>query len=148
MIGHIARHGDRYYVVINEGPDPATGKPHGRWHAAGASRSDAETLLADLTSDRRKELLMAMLDARADDLDCAADEIGRFFDHLREVGIRGFVADNALDADYTTLPPYRSDLPSGTPDSTDRPPDQPTDERPPDVSHWPQEASDAPEEAR
>lgn len=153
MIGHIAKHGDRYYVVIHEGPHPATGKPHGSWHTAGASRSDAERLLVDLMSDRRKELVMAVLDARADDLDRAAEDIGRFFDHLREVGIRGFVADNTLDADYATLPPYRSDPASGTPDSTNRPLDQPTngqptDDQPTNVSDVSKEASACTEEAR
>ena len=48
MRGHIAKKGNRYYVVIHEGPDPATGKPRYRWHAAGASRSDAEKLLAEI----------------------------------------------------------------------------------------------------
>ena len=27
MRGHIAKKGNRYYVVVHEGPDPATGKP-------------------------------------------------------------------------------------------------------------------------
>ena len=46
MRGHIAKKGNRYYVVIHEGPDPATGKPRYRWHVAGASRGEAEKLLA------------------------------------------------------------------------------------------------------
>ena len=48
MRGHIAKKGNRYYVVIHEGPDPATGKPRYRWHAAGASRGEAEKLLAEI----------------------------------------------------------------------------------------------------
>ena len=48
MRGHIAKKGNRYYVVIREGPDPATGKPRYRWHAAGAARSEAEKLLAEI----------------------------------------------------------------------------------------------------
>ena len=48
MRGHIAKQGNPYYVVIHEGPDPATGKPRYRWHAAGASRSEAEKLLAEI----------------------------------------------------------------------------------------------------
>ena len=48
MRGHIAKKGNRYYVVIHEGPDPATGKPRYRWHAAGGSRSEAEKLLAEI----------------------------------------------------------------------------------------------------
>ncbi|HWB66184.1 MAG TPA: helix-turn-helix transcriptional regulator [Mycobacteriales bacterium] len=55
--------------------------------------------LADYPA-RRKELLLAMLDAHGDDLDGAAEEMGRFFDHLRQVGIRGYVAEHANDPDY------------------------------------------------
>jgi hypothetical protein len=55
--------------------------------------------LADYPT-RRKELLLAMLERHADNLDAAADELGTFFDHLRQVGIRGYVAENANDAEY------------------------------------------------
>ncbi len=55
--------------------------------------------LADYPT-RRKELLLAMLDRHADNLDAAADELGAFFDHLRQVGIRGFVAEKAYDPEY------------------------------------------------
>lgn len=53
---------------------------------------------------RRKEMIMALLSERADELDRAADELGRFFDHLRTVGIRGFVAEHTMDSDYARLP--------------------------------------------
>lgn len=56
---------------------------------------------------RRKELLLALLDREADDLDRAADELGGFFDHLRQVGVRGFVAEKLSDRDYTTPPGRR-----------------------------------------
>jgi integrase len=46
--GHIAKKGNRYYVVIYEGPDPGSGKARHRWHAAGATRKDAQRMLADL----------------------------------------------------------------------------------------------------
>ncbi|HHQ48698.1 MAG TPA: hypothetical protein ENK19_07430, partial [Acidobacteria bacterium] len=46
--GHIAKKGNRYYVVIYEGIDPATGKGRHRWHAAGSTRKGAERLLAEL----------------------------------------------------------------------------------------------------
>jgi hypothetical protein len=59
--------------------------------------------LADYPT-RRKELLLAMLERHGDNLDAAADELGTFFDHLRQVGIRGFVAENANDSDYTVPP--------------------------------------------
>ena len=48
MRGHISKKGDRYYAVIYEGVDPATGKDKRRWHAAGDNRKDAERVLADL----------------------------------------------------------------------------------------------------
>jgi transcriptional regulator with XRE-family HTH domain len=46
---------------------------------------------------RRKELLLAMLAEHADSLDEAADEIGAFFDRLRQIGIRGLLAEKAND---------------------------------------------------
>lgn len=50
---------------------------------------------------RRKEMLLALLDDYADQVDASAEEMGQFFDHLRQVGIRGFVAEHAMDPDYT-----------------------------------------------
>ncbi len=44
--------------------------------------------------ERRNEMLLALLDRDANRLDKAADELGAFFDHLRRVGIRGFVAEH------------------------------------------------------
>ena len=38
MRGHVARKGNRYYAVVYEGFDPATGKERHRWHAAGDTR--------------------------------------------------------------------------------------------------------------
>ena len=59
-----------------------------------------ERTLSDYPT-RRKELLLAMLDSHADRLDSAADEMGAFFDHLRQVGIRGYVAEKTNDRDFT-----------------------------------------------
>jgi transcriptional regulator with XRE-family HTH domain len=56
---------------------------------------------------RRKELLLALLDSHTDQLDAAAEEMGRFFDHLRQVGVRGFIAENANDPDYMRPPELR-----------------------------------------
>jgi transcriptional regulator with XRE-family HTH domain len=53
--------------------------------------------------ERRKELLLALLDQHGDDLDNAIDELGRQLDHLRQVGIRGFIAEHTNDADYATV---------------------------------------------
>ena len=57
--------------------------------------------------ERRQELLLAVLDAHADDLEEAAFVLGRFFDHLRQVGFRGFIAENTNDPIYSTLPEHR-----------------------------------------
>jgi transcriptional regulator with XRE-family HTH domain len=70
-----------------------------------------ERTLADYPT-RRKEMLLAMLDSHADNLDRAADEMGAFFDHLRQVGIRGFVAEKVNDRDYA-IPPAASSAQTG-----------------------------------
>jgi len=59
--------------------------------------------------DRRKELLLALLDQDADNLDKAADELGQFFDHLRQVGIRGFIAEHANADDYARSHDHRQE---------------------------------------
>lgn len=51
MKGHVARKGNRYYAVIDEGLDPITGKPVRKWHCAGTQRSDAEALAARLVAE-------------------------------------------------------------------------------------------------
>ena len=59
-------------------------------------------------SERRKQMLLALLDRYADGVDNAAEEIGAFFDHLRQVGVRGLVAEQLDDSDYVGLPePHR-----------------------------------------
>ncbi len=57
--------------------------------------------------DRRKEFLLALLHDDADNLDKAADELGAFFDRLRAIGIRGFVAEKLNDANYNRQPEHR-----------------------------------------
>jgi transcriptional regulator with XRE-family HTH domain len=57
---------------------------------AGASSAARESSYRE----RRNEMLLALLDRDASRLDKAADELGAFFDHLRRVGIRGFVAEH------------------------------------------------------
>jgi transcriptional regulator with XRE-family HTH domain len=71
--------------------------------------------------ERRKELLLALLDDQADRLDKAADELGAVFDHLRQVGIRGFIAEHTNDSDYA----YRGGRPPGI---TDHAPDSAGDD--------------------
>jgi hypothetical protein len=60
--------------------------------------------------ERRKQLLLALLDQYTDEVDRAAEEIGTFFDHLRQVGIRGLVAERLNDGDYVGLAPL-DDIP-------------------------------------
>ena len=60
--------------------------------------------------ERRKQLLLALLDQYTDEVDRAAEEIGTFFDHLRQVGIRGLVAERLNDGDYVGLPPVPEEL--------------------------------------
>lgn len=51
--------------------------------------------------ERRKELLLALLDEHADNFDRRIDELGNIVDHLRQVGLRGFIAENTNDEDFT-----------------------------------------------
>ncbi len=60
--------------------------------------------------ERRKQLLTALLDDYSDNLDHLADEYGRFFDHLRAVGIRGFIAEHTHDDDFTYPPDARAKI--------------------------------------
>ena len=48
-----------------------------------------------------RRLPVALLDEYTDYVDRAADEIGTIFDHLRQVNIRGLVAERLNDADYS-----------------------------------------------
>lgn len=54
--------------------------------------------------EHRKQLLLALLDHYTDGVDRAAEQIGQFFDHLRQVGVRGLVAEELNDADYLSPP--------------------------------------------
>lgn len=62
MKGHMRRKGDRWYAVIYEGVDPATGKERRGWHAAGTERADTERLAAKLAAqaNRRQDKARAM----------------------------------------------------------------------------------------
>jgi transcriptional regulator with XRE-family HTH domain len=53
---------------------------------------------------RRRELLLALLAEHGDGVDAAADELGAFFDHLRQVGIRGLLAEKADDPELANAP--------------------------------------------
>lgn len=74
-------------------------------------------MLADYRQ-RRKEMLLALLDKYADRVDASADELGRFFDHLRQVGIRGLLAEQLNDLDLAVEPLARRSnarRPAGSP---------------------------------
>jgi hypothetical protein len=71
--------------------------------------------------ERRKELLLALLDEHADSLDNAVDELGRWVDHLRQVGIRGFIAEHTGDEDFTFIgakPPIEPESPAESDEAT------------------------------
>lgn len=72
---------------------------------------------------RRKEMLLALVDQHADSLDNAVDELGRWIDHLRQVGIRGFLAEHTNDNDFAKPPGKRTTektAPAGTQDKPAR----------------------------
>ncbi len=48
MRGYTAKKGNRYYAIIYEGVDPATGKEQRRWYPAGTRKADAEKLVTEL----------------------------------------------------------------------------------------------------
>lgn len=63
--------------------------------------------------ERRKELLLALLDQHADNFDKNIEELGTLIDHLRQVGLRGFIAENTNDEDFTYRKEYRESGESG-----------------------------------
>jgi transcriptional regulator with XRE-family HTH domain len=60
--------------------------------------------------ERRNEMLLALLDREATGLDKAADKLGAFFDHLRRVGIRGFVAEHVYPDPVADEVAYESEV--------------------------------------
>ena len=48
-MAYIVNRNDHFYVVAYDGVDPITGRERRRWHPAGRSRADAETIAASLT---------------------------------------------------------------------------------------------------
>lgn len=106
-----------YGIVF--GRDDQLGPVYDRLRQLGIDEpSDVDRTIEDLTGkpsrarqasyrQRRKEMLLALLDQYSDDVDRAADEIGTFFDHLRQVGVRGLVAERLGDPDYVYRPEHR-----------------------------------------
>jgi transcriptional regulator with XRE-family HTH domain len=82
--------------------------------------------------ERRKELLLALLDEHADSFDKNIDELGRMVDHHRQVGIRGFIAEHTNDEDFTYLyghPPTTLPRDAHPTSENDATPDTRSDER-------------------
>jgi integrase len=52
MRGYTVKKGDRYYAVIYEGVDPATGKEKRRWYPAGTRKGDADKMVTELVKRR------------------------------------------------------------------------------------------------
>ncbi len=48
-MAYIVNRNDHFYVVAYDGVDPITGRERRRWHPAGRSHADAETIAASLT---------------------------------------------------------------------------------------------------
>ena len=48
MNGHVSKKGDRYYVVLELGVDPTTGKRRRKWHSGYRLKADARQALHDL----------------------------------------------------------------------------------------------------
>jgi len=65
--GRIAKSNGRYYVVIEEGIDPRTGRRRRTSRAAGASRRAAEHLLAELLEQKRTDTYVEATDLTLDD---------------------------------------------------------------------------------
>lgn len=103
-----------YTLVL--GREDQLGELYDRFRELGIMQpDDHERALADVIGaptpamlndyqHRRKEMLLALLAQHADGVDAAADEIGAFFDHLRQVGIRGLLAEKLNDPDLTSEP--------------------------------------------
>lgn len=54
MNGHVAKKGARYYVVLEMGVDPVTGKRRRKWHSGYDRKKDATDALHELVTDIRK----------------------------------------------------------------------------------------------
>lgn len=54
--------------------------------------------------ERRKKLLLALARQHADGFDVAVEKLGRTFDHLRQVGFLGFLAETTNDRDFGRVP--------------------------------------------
>lgn len=56
MNGHIAKKGAKYYVVLELGVDPTTGRRRRKWHSGFDRKADAKAKLAELVDAGNKGL--------------------------------------------------------------------------------------------
>lgn len=61
--------------------------------------------------ERRKQMLIAILDDEADNFDRDIEELGRIVDHLREAGLRGYVAEKTFDETFSYKKGQAPDIP-------------------------------------
>jgi hypothetical protein len=59
-------------------------------------------------------MLIALLDDEADNFDKDIEDIGRIIDHLRQAGLRGYVAEKTFDEDFTYPGSQPPDIPPKT----------------------------------
>ena len=81
---------------------------------------------------RRKELIMALLDGMADEVDKAFDTIREFADLGCQTGIRGFIAEQANDPDFAVPPENRVSVSGETDETSGSPASEPADGPPAD----------------
>lgn len=97
-----------------------------------ADSDDTDPALRALTGDtrtaqwgyrhQREALLLALEDQHADDFDTAVEELGAIFDHLRQVGMRGFIAEKTYRAQERSGAGADETTPSETPAADEAPP--------------------------
>ena len=76
---------------------------------------------------RRKELLMALLEGMADEVDEAFDTISKFADQGRRAGIRNHIAELANDPDFAIPPENRVSVSGETDETSSSPASEPPD---------------------
>ena len=104
--------------------------------------SEYEQAIADLPSgvgpwtykQRRKELLMALLEGMADEVDKAFDTISKFADLARQAGIRGYIAEQANDPDFAVAPENRPSVSDDADETSGSPSSEPPDHSSPDTA--------------
>ena len=82
----------------------------------------------------RKELLMALLEGMADEVDQAFDTISKFADLARQTGIRGYIAEQANDPDFAVPSVNRPSVSGGAHETPGSPSSEPPSHSSPDIA--------------